>query len=195
MSQTPDSEPDPADLTLLLRRGVQGDAESEGRFVALVYNEMRKMARKHMRSESRGGTLQTTALVHEAYLRLFHRPIDWQDRSHFFAVASHTMRRVLVDYARARQATKRSGGLRADIDEAHLVSDDRLEHVLELDESLRRFADLQPRPSKVVELHVFVGLTLQEIAEVLGLSVRTVKRDWEFAKAWLFDAISDQRTR
>jgi RNA polymerase sigma factor (TIGR02999 family) len=194
MPETPIPQPNPEDLTLLLRRGAQGDAESEARFVTMVYNEMRKLARKHMRSEKRGGTLQTTALVHEAYLRLFQKPIDWQDRSHFFAIASQTMHRILVDYARASLAEKRYGGIRTDIEEARFVSDDRLEHILEMDEPLRRFATLYPRQSKVVELHVFVGLTFQEISAVLGPSDRTIKRDWDFAKAWLFEAISGQRS-
>jgi RNA polymerase sigma factor (TIGR02999 family) len=193
MSQTPAPAPDPEDLTLLLRRGAQGDAESEARFFTMVYNEMRKLARKHMRRESRGGTLQTTALVHEAYLRLFQKPIDWQDRSHFFAVASQTMHRILVDYARARLAEKRYGGIRADLDEARLVSDKSLERILEVDEPLRLFAELYPRQSQVVKLHVFAGLTFQEISAVLGPCDRTLKRDWDFAKAWLFDAISSQR--
>ncbi len=180
------------DLTELLRRMAQGDSDAEPRLSAALYGELRRLARRHMRAEN-FNTLQTTALVHEAYLRLFQRPISWNDRAHFFAVASHTMRRVLVDHARARKAAKRHGGVRIDLDEANFIAPNRLEHVLEIDEALSRFSASHPRQSKVVDMHIFGGLALLEIAELLGLSDRTIKRDWEFAKAWLFDSISQTR--
>jgi len=180
------------DLTELLRRMAKGESEAEPRLMVALYRELRRLARRHLRVES-SQTLQTTALVNEAYLRLFQHPISWNDRAHFFAIASATMRRVLVDHARARKADKRQGGQRIDFEEANFISPDRLEHVLEIDEALCRFSASYPRPGKVVDMHVFGGLSLVEIGELLGVSHRTIKRDWEFAKAWLFDSISQTR--
>jgi RNA polymerase sigma-70 factor, ECF subfamily len=187
MSEAPKTETEEG-LTELLRQMARGDREVDPRLTAVLYHELRRLARSHMRAES-PQTLQTTALVHEAYLRLFRQPIAWNDRVHFFAVACQTMRRVLVDHARAKKASKRHGGVQVDLDNVNIIAPNRLDQVLEVDEALTRFSTSNPRQSQVVEMHIFGGLGLQEIAELLGLSVRTIKRDWEFAKAWLFDSI------
>jgi RNA polymerase sigma factor (TIGR02999 family) len=181
--------PGPPDVTALLQAWGQGDAANDERLMELLYGEMRRLARYQMRSERRGGTLQTTALVHEVYIRLFQSPINWHDRKHFFAVANQTMRRVLIDYARARSAAKREGGVRVELENERLISDDRVEQILLVDELLGSFGKLYPRAGQIVEFHVFSGFTLAEIADVLDVSERTVKRDWEFAKAWLFEAM------
>src|SRR5262249_52035307 len=158
----------------------------------LVYAELRRLAGHFMRRELPGHTLQTTALVHEAYIRLCGADsIDWQNRAHFFAVAAQQVRRVLVDHARAARARKRWGALKkvslADIDLVHLDPPDSL---IALDEALRRLADLDARAARVVELRYFGGLTEQEAAEVLNISTATLKRDWEFSRTWLVSQLT-----
>jgi RNA polymerase sigma-70 factor (ECF subfamily) len=175
------------DVTRLLVDMRQGVPGAETRLLGLVYRELRRIARQCLRNERPDHTLQPTALVHEAYLRLAGAGgVDWQNRAHFFAVSANTMRRILVDYARNRNARKRGGpAVRLDIPEALMVSEQRSEQVLQLDEALSRLAEFDPRQSKIVELRFFGGLTEEEIAEVLGVSARTVKRDWSMARAWL----------
>jgi RNA polymerase sigma-70 factor, ECF subfamily len=181
-----------ANVTELLQRLARGDKKAESDLLIRVYRELHSMARRHLKGEREGHTLQTTALVHEAYLRLVGKnEIDWRSRSHFFAVASRTMRRILVDYARERAAVKRGGGQqKISIDETLAISPEHCDLVTSLDSALERLVKLSPRQAKVVELRFFGGLTEEEIAEVLELSARTVKRDWRMAKAWLYDELS-----
>lgn len=153
----------------------------------LVYRELRSRAGRYMRRERPEHTLQPTALVHEAYLRLTHKDrIDWQSRAHFYAVASAEMRRVLVDHARNNAAAKRGGSLeKIPLETAAVYCPSRPRELLVLDDALQEFAEWAPRQARIVEMMFFGGLTEVEIAEVLGISVRTVKRDWRAARAWL----------
>lgn len=177
----------PGDLTELLQAWRAGDASSGDRLIEALYRELRLIASRQVRGERAGSTLQTTALVNEAYLRLIdQRRTDWVDRRHFLAIAATTMRRVLVDRARARGTLKRGG---AEIIVAlsgleDLVPDPAAE-ILDIDRALSRLATLHPRPARVVELRFFGGLEEREIAAVIGIAERTVRRDWSFAAAWL----------
>ena len=176
------------EITRGLERLRQGDAGSLDQVVALLYDELRRLARQRLRDERSEHTLDTTALVHEAYLRLFpQQAFDARTRADFFAIASNTMRRVLVDYARARRRQKRGGGqAMVPLDEvAPFLTDRAAEEVLGLDEALDRLRAMQPRAVKVVEMHFFGGVTLAEIAGLLDLSEKTVQRDWQAARAWL----------
>ncbi len=175
------------DITRLLSELRLGDRTAEARLLELVYPELRKIAARHLRRESSGHTLQPTALVNEAYLQLANQmDKDWQNRNHFFAVAAQLMRRILVDYARARKADKREGNRRRmELTDVLAVSDDRLDEILSIDAALGRLAKFDPRKSKVVELRFFGGLSEEEAAEFLNITPRTVRRDWNFAKAWL----------
>jgi RNA polymerase sigma factor (TIGR02999 family) len=155
-------DPPEQDITRLLHQWKDGTSSAQGDLLAAVYDELRQLARRHMRREGPGHTLQTTALVHEAYLRLFGREIDWQSRAHFFAIAGQMMRRILVDHARARKTAKRDGGARVDLDDIALVSDDQIDNVIAVDEALTQLREKDPRQAHLVELHLFAGLTLQE---------------------------------
>jgi RNA polymerase sigma-70 factor (ECF subfamily) len=173
------------EVTDLLRawRGGEGNPE---RLMEVVYGELQRIAHRQLRRERAGHTLQTTALVHEAYLRLIDQNrVDWRDRGHFFAVASTLMRRILVDHARARLAEKREHQAIPLSGAVDLGAEDPAYEVLDLDRALERLAAAFPRPARVVELRYFAGLELTVIAEVLGITDRTVKRDWAFARAWL----------
>ncbi len=184
-------EPDSSEITQLLDQIRNGDQEAESRLVPLVYRELRRLASHYMRQERPGHTLQTTALVHEAYLRFTKKKdVPWQNRAHFFGVAAKLMRRVLVDHARGHRAKKR-GGLQEELslNEAFLVEAGPSEQLLALEEALQRLEERDPRASRVVELRFFGGLNEEEAAEVLGVSARTVKRDWSIAKAWLYQQI------
>src|SRR5262245_31543189 len=187
---TPATDPAPADVTLLLRAWRAGDARAGERLMEVLYRQLREMARRRVARERAGSTLQTTALVHETYLRLVdQRSVEWRDRGHFLALAATTMRRVLVDRARARHAGKRGRGFLAiGLDEAAgLVLDpaDPAMEMPEVDQALLRLARGFPRPARVVELRFFGGLDFVEIAGVLDVTERTVQRDWAFARAWL----------
>jgi RNA polymerase sigma factor (TIGR02999 family) len=175
------------EITRLLGELRNGDSEAESRLVEAVYPELRKIASRHLRRERAGHTLQATALVNEAYLQLVgQQDKEFQNRSHFFAVAAQLMRRILVDYARQKKAQKRDGGLqRVELTDVFAIGDEKLEEVLAIDEALTRLAGWDPRQSKVVELRFFGGLTEEEVADVLSVSLRTVKRDWNVARAWL----------
>jgi RNA polymerase sigma-70 factor (ECF subfamily) len=175
------------DITKLLAAMRRGDPEAEANLIALVYDDFHALARRYMTRERPDHTLQPTALVNEAYLRLLHdRPADWQGRSHFFAAASIVMRRILVDHARSRAAGKRAGGRqRVDLNEFMASASPRIEQMLILDEALTRLAEWDSRQARLVEMIYFGGLTESEAAEVLGISERTVKRDWRAARAWL----------
>jgi RNA polymerase sigma-70 factor, ECF subfamily len=169
-----------------------GRKEVESRLFEAVYPELRRIAGHYMKTERAGHTLQATALVNEAWLQLVGRAnADWQNRSHFFAIAAQLMRRILVDYARQRKAQKREGGRqRVELSDTLAISEDRLDEILLIDAALTRLAEWDPRQSKVIELRFFSGLTEDETAEILGVSLRTVKRDWRMARAWLHGEIN-----
>ena len=165
----------------------RGDRQAESVLAELVYDDLHARARRYMRRERRDHTLQPTALVHETLLKLLRQdPIEWQDRAHFLAVASVVMRRILVDHARRRRAAKRPAGqARVELDERQAALRPDLDRLLMLDEALTRLSRMDPRQGRLVELMHFGGLTEEETAEALGVSVRTVKRDWASARAWL----------
>jgi len=180
-------------ITILLDRWRRGDREAADRLMELVYAELHRIAAREMRREHGQHTLQTTAVVHEAYVRIIKsEPIDWQDRAHFYAVAAQQLRRVLVDHARRQYSEKRGGGIfplslwESDGPAAIAIN----EHVLAVNEALTRLETLDPRAAKVVELRFFGGLNEAEAAEAVGISVATLKRDWDFAKAWLAGQLS-----
>lgn len=179
-------------VTELLVRARSGSSDAMDRLMPLVYDELRAIAHRQLRGERDEHTLSTTALVHEAYLRLVdQRRVAWQDRTHFFAVAARVMRRVLVDYARRRVAKKRDGMRHAvSLDEALLVVESQADLLLDLDEALSRLADQDERLARVVELRFFAGLTDEETAGILGVSPRTVRYDWIKAKGWLYRELS-----
>ena len=180
------------DITGLLKAWSGGDQAALERLVDQVYNELRRIARRYMRNERAGNTLQTTAVVNEVYLRLVDvKNVDWQQRAQFFAIAAQMMRRILVDAARARGSNKRGGGaVKVNVDEALVASPERDSSLVALDEALEAFTKLAPRQAKVVELRYFGGLSEEETAEVLKISARTVRRDWDFAKSWLMRELS-----
>lgn len=175
------------DVTAVLAQLRAGDAQAADKLLPLVYEELRRLAARYMRAESEGHTLQPTALVHEAYLRLVNQAdASWQNRAHFFAVAAQAMRNILVDHARGLRAAKRGGGgHKLPLNEAADVAFERGEYVVALDEALSRLAAFDPQQGRVVELRFFGGLTIEETAEVLGISPKTVQRDWLMARAWL----------
>jgi len=179
--------PSTHDVTQLLVAWGHGDEKARDDLMPLVYDELHRLAHRYMRKERPGGTLQTSALVHEAYLRLIdQKHVQWQNRAHFFAIAAQMMRRILVDYARGRRNQKRGGDLvRITLDEAALISPDRIAGVVALDEALEGLAKLDPRKGQIVEMRFFAGLSIDEVAEILSVSPGTVMRDWTLAKAWL----------
>ena len=179
---------EPGDITVLLGKLQQGDPQAAERLIPLVYQELRRIAGAHMRDERAGHTLQPTALIHEAWMRLANQKrVDWRDRSHFFGVASRMMRRVLVDYARARLAGKRGGGEAAlNLDWVEVQADPgKLEEILAFDEALERLRALDPRQVEIVEMHYFAGMTVEETAQALGMAPRSVDREWAMARTWL----------
>ncbi len=177
------------DVTALLALARQGDSEATAALIEIVYPELRRLAAMYMRNERREHTLQPTALVHEAYLRLVGQSLDLQDRSHFFGVAAYLMRQVLVEHARARKALKRDGR-KVPIENDLPVAAAESEDLLALDEALQKLAAIDERQSRIVELRYFGGLTIAETASVLGVSEKTIKRDWVLAKTWLHREIS-----
>ena len=179
--------PSPQQLTELLVAWGDGDRAALDKLMPLVYEELRRLAHKYMGRERAGNTLQTSALVHEAYLRLIdQRDVQWQNRAHFFGIAAQMMRRILVDYARSRNNQKRGGGApRIALDEAVIVSEERAADVVALDDALKSLAKIDERKSQIVELRFFGGLSIEETAEVLKVSPGTIMRDWTLAKAWL----------
>lgn len=176
-----------AHITRLLRELQTGNRSAESTLMEAVYPDLKRIAARYLRDERRGHTLQPTALVHEAWLQLLGQTErDWTNRSHFFAIASQLMRRIMVDYARKKKARKRGGGLqRVELTDALAISDDGLEQILLIDAALKRLAAWDPRQCRVVELRFFGGLSEDEVAQVLGVASRTVKRDWTVARAWL----------
>ncbi|MBZ5624376.1 MAG: sigma-70 family RNA polymerase sigma factor [Acidobacteriia bacterium] len=179
--------PSPGEITSLLAALKRGDPGAESNLVALVYDDLHALAQRFMRHERPDHTLQPTALVHEAYLRLLQKhAADWQSRAHFFAAASIAMRRILVDHARQRAAAKRPGGRqKVELNDFMATANPRFDQLLVLDEALTRLAEWDGRKARLVEMLYFGGLTEEEAASVLGVSVRTVKRDWKAARAWL----------
>ena len=176
------------EVTALLARWSHGDDAALAELTPLVYEELRRIAHRHMGGQRPDHTLQTTALVNEAYLRLADQTNPrWQNRAHFFAVAARAMRQILVSYARSQRSQKRGGGaFKMELDEAALVSPEESKEIIYLHEALERLATLDSRKAQVVELKYFGGLTYDEIAEVLKISQVTVRRDWEFARLWLY---------
>jgi RNA polymerase sigma factor (TIGR02999 family) len=182
------------DVTHILNAAGQNDARATNELLSLVYEELRRLAAAKMASEAPGQTLQATALVHEAWLRLSNdEKRQWNDRTHFFAAAAEAMRRILVDNARRKRAERHGGGQhRTELPElasATIESDDK---VLTVNEALEKFAALEPEKAEVVKLRYFVGMTIEQAAEALGISERTAKRYWTFARAWLHEEIKDQ---
>ena len=177
----------PHSVTQLLLDWNRGDHEALDKLIPIVYAELRLRASRYLRRERPGHTLQTTALINEAYLRLVEqRQVRWQNRAHFFAISAQLMRRILVDHARSRDAAKRGGTeLRVTLDDDLAAVATRDVNIMSLDEALTRLAEIDPRQSRVVELRYFSGLSIEETAEVLDVSPATVKLDWKMAKAWL----------
>ena len=174
-------------ITHLLKEWSDGDRQALDKLTPLVYEELRHQAARYLRRERRGHTLQTTALIHEAYLRLIDaKDVHWQSRAHVFAIAAILMRRILVEHARRRDADKRGGShVRVQLDEALAVADETDVDLLAIDEALERLAAIDPQQARVVELRFFSGLSVEETAAALGVSPKTVKRDWSVARAWL----------
>jgi RNA polymerase sigma factor (TIGR02999 family) len=181
-------------VTELLVRWRGGDREALEELMPLVYEELRRLAHHYLRQERDDHTLQSTALVHEAYLRLAgQNPPQWQNRAHFFGIAAHIMRQILVEYARGRSAAKRGGNaLTLTLDEAVALPQQMDVDVVALDQALNELSDLDAQQSRIVELRFFAGLTIEDTSEVLGISPATVKRDWVTARAWLFRAMSGE---
>jgi len=180
-------DPGSEDVTLLLAQLTKGNEEAGAKLIPLVYAELRRLAASYMRRERIDHTLQPTALVHEAYLKLVEqRSVDWQSRAHFFGIAAQVMRRILVDHARGCLRDKRGGGQKpVQIDEALVFAPEQSTELLKLDQALEQLTKLDPRQGKIVELRFFGGLTVEQTADLLGISEKTVKRDWSMAKAWL----------
>jgi RNA polymerase sigma factor (TIGR02999 family) len=184
----------PAQITRLLIDWRGGDQAALEQLIPLVHDELRRLARRHMAHERAGHTLQATALVNEAYVRLIDiKQVNWQDRAHFFAMSSRLMRRILVDFARSKGYQKRGGGAqKVSFDEALVVSQEPGQNLVALDDALNALAAFDTRKTQVVEMRFFGGLSVEETAEALKISVDTVMRDWKFAKAWLLRELSGQ---
>jgi RNA polymerase sigma-70 factor (ECF subfamily) len=185
--------PSPPVTQLLVAWG-NGDETARDELMPLVYQELHRLAHHYMKRESPGHTLQTSALVHEAFVKLVdQKDVQWRNRAHFFGIAAQLMRRILVDHARGRQYLKRGGGAtHVSLDEAAIVSQERAADVVALDEALTNLAALDARKSQIVELRFFGGLSIEETAEVLAVSPGTIMRDWTLAKAWLRREMSRQ---
>lgn len=187
-------KPGPTQITQILREWNAGDTSAPERLLPLVYNELRVLGANYLRKERSDHTLQATALVHEAYLKMVGQKwADWQNRVQFASIAARAMRQVLVEHARANKAAKRAGKLqKVYLDETQELGAARNPDLIELDEALKDFTELYPRKAEVVELKFFGGLEIDEIAEALQISTKTVKRDWTFARAWLCRELTEQ---
>ncbi len=178
--------PDQRQITQLLQAWGQGDQAARDQLIAMIYDELRRLARKHLRRERPGHTLETSALVNEAYLRMAAQNVSWQSRAHFFGIAARLMRQILVDHARLRDNVKHGGGLqRVSLDAAD-AGQEQTADILALDDALETLAKMSPQQSHIIELRFFGGLTIEETAEVLGVSPSTVEREWRVARAWLW---------
>ncbi len=184
----------PQEITQLLANWSQGDKAALDQLVPLVYPELRRLAKRHMGREGPEHTLQTSALINEAYLKLVNQQnVEWQNRAHFFAVAAQVMRHILVDHARTRNYAKRGGGApKVPLDEAAALTEQRASELIALDDALRDLAALDERRSQIIELRFFGGLSLEETAEVMNISPSTVQREWRAAKAWLHHTMTNQ---
>jgi len=182
------------EVTLLLTALTRGDDAAASRLIPVVYAELRRLAESYMRRERVDHTLQATALVHEAYLKLIgQNSVNWQSRAHFFGVAAQLMRRILIDHARGHVRQKRGGEQKkVSLDEAFVSIEQQADELVAVDDSLNRLAKIDPRQARVVELRFFGGLSVEEAAEVLGVSPKTVKRDWSVAKAWLYADLKER---
>ena len=180
-------------VTLLLEDCIKGKKGAVDELLPHVYNELKKISSKYLNDEYRNHTLQTTELVHEAYIKLVgNQDISWQNRAHFFGIAAQSMRQILVDHARKRKSLKRGEGKgNIPLEEIFEISEKTDDQILALDEALKKLESLEERSSKIVELRYFSGLTIEETAEVLNISPATAKRDWNFAKAWLYREIAN----
>ena len=189
------AEPSTHNITELLRSWSEGNQDALERLTPLVYRALHRLAVHYMVGEKPGHTLQATALLNEAFIRLIDwKNVQWQNRAHFFSVAAQLMRRTLVDYARSRVYAKRGGSARmVSLDEVPAVADDRLTALLDIDVALNRLAAIDPRKAMVVELRYFGGLSVEETAEVLNVAAVTVIRNWNFAKAWLLRELAEHR--
>jgi RNA polymerase sigma-70 factor, ECF subfamily len=177
---------DAKEITLMLERARGGNQEMVSQLVPLLYDELRRLASHYLKRERPDHTLQPTALVNEAYMRMVGQEVDWKNRSHFFGIAAQQMRRILVDYARSMHRVKRGGSaMKVPLDEAMIVFNGNAEEILAVDEALGRLAELDPQQARIVELRVFAGLTGEEVAEVMNIHLSTVKREWTIARAWL----------
>jgi RNA polymerase sigma factor (TIGR02999 family) len=187
----------PQEITQLLVAWNKGDPKALEQLTPLVYTELHHMAKRHMAGERHGHVMQATALVNEAYLRLIDwRNVEWRDRAHFFGLAAQIMRRILVDFARVRLREKRGGdALRVSVSEADNICRERSADLVELDDALQSLEKLDARQARVVELRFFAGLSYEEAAEALKVSVGTARRDWSFAQAWLFRELSKEDKR
>jgi len=183
----------PQEVTQLLADWGKGDRSALDKLFPLVQSELRRIAQRQMSQERPGHTLQATALVNEAYLKLAgQQGFDWHNRAHFFAVCAQVMRHILIDHARAHARDKRGGGaIQVSLNEALLVAEDQAAHFIALDEALRVLEGLDPQKSKIIELRYFGGLSIEEAAEVLNISPRTVRREWQRAKAWLYRMMTE----
>lgn len=185
---------DSQDVTRLLQAMRAGDEKATAHLLPLVYTELHRLAKSYMRRERQDHTLQATALVNEAYLKLVHGDIDWANREHFIGVAANVMRRVLVDYARQHKAEMRGGGRkRVELEEGLAITTEHVDDVLMVDELLERLKKDQPRRARVVELRYFGGLSFEQIAPLLEISSRSVKRDWALARIWLFQQMRPEQ--
>ena len=180
------------EVTQLLMDWGKGDAQALNQLMPLVYNELHRIAGRYLRNERPNHTLQTTALINEAYVRIVDgKSVKWQDRAHFFGVAAQIMRHILVDHARSSRSAKRGGGVqKLTLDEAVAGSQERNLDLVALNDSLNSLAQIDPQQSRIIELRFFGGLTIEETAEVMSISPATVKRDWNMAKAWLYGEIN-----
>lgn len=182
----------PHEITQLLAEWSDGNQTALDKLYPLVYDELHRMANRYMNRERKDHTLQTTALIHEAYVRLVdQKHVHWTNRAHFFAISAQIMRRILIDHARRHAYAKRGGGAqKVSLDETAIIAGDRASDMLLLDEALKRLAEMDPRRGQVVELRYFGGLNNEEIADVLKISENTVTRDWNMARAWLYQELS-----
>lgn len=192
MNHTIDMGPRAAlDVTRMLSAVRHGDAAAESQLYAAIYGELRKIARRYTRNERPDNTLNSTALVHEAYLKLSSGKGSYQDRTHFFAIAARVMKQILIDHARARLAQKHGGGAqKLDLENVSLFSNDRPSELLDLHEALIRLHEFSPRQAQIVEMRFFGGMTETEMSDHFGVSVRTIRRDWTMAKAWLYGELN-----
>jgi RNA polymerase sigma-70 factor (ECF subfamily) len=182
-----------SEITRLLEDYTNGNRDVLDRLLPLVYNELRRLAHSYLNRERQGITLQTTALVHEAYMKLIdQRSVDFSNRAQFFALSAQAMRRILIDNARQHKAEKRGHGLKVSIDDVPEISNEANSNLIELDIALRELESFDPSQAKIIELRYFGGLTIEETAEVMKTSPSTVKREWTMARAWLYDRVTEK---